>query len=431
MRHKTKKVMKKKTIKKEVILLILTLVVMFIFMEIGFRVYFSVIGEEVGISDNEKCMKEIKKQLPNGDSFKDFHYLGPYKSHPKMGITLKPNFIMDIIKPIKIEKEEMNLVVYNAHHNAQGMRNIKEFTKEKPEKVTIRVAMYGDSYTYGDDVPLKLGMSNILQEILPESEVLNFGVPGKGTDTMYLRYLFEGKEFSTDVIVFNVYVEDIQRHFTTCVVDRPNIIIKSGQIEVGKREYESLIDFYETYNPPRFESYFLKHGIYLIGNINKNKRNMRRGFQQFDAILNSMKKEAEKENVVFIVGLIGGDKQTNLTKKYYQKLKELLKTKEIPTFDSDEYFENNKEAYKGQSFHYVNKEIPSGHFSPIGYALYAQGLKNELLKAGLTEDSTEYYFANFKHTEPLIVINKQLQEPFKTIHVHEVREKSYKNQPLP
>src|SRR5258706_9667952 len=69
--------------------------------------------------------------------------------------------------------------------SAAGFRD-REWTKEKP-KGTTRIAVLGDSFVFGSGVDADARMTNLLEARLGgPTEVLNFGVPGYGTDQEWL-----------------------------------------------------------------------------------------------------------------------------------------------------------------------------------------------------------------------------------------------------
>lgn len=72
--------------------------------------------------------------------------------------------------------------------NARGLRGAREVAPTKPPG-TIRVAIFGDSFTFGEGVSDDETFAHQLELLLPGVEVLNFGVHGYGHDQqlLYLR----------------------------------------------------------------------------------------------------------------------------------------------------------------------------------------------------------------------------------------------------
>ena len=79
----------------------------------------------------------------------------------------------------------------------------------------IRVALVGDSFTFGIDVQFEDSWGYLLSESLgPGYQVLNFGVPGYGVDQTYLRCLRDAIPWKPHIIVFGFIDEDLKRSLT-------------------------------------------------------------------------------------------------------------------------------------------------------------------------------------------------------------------------
>lgn len=93
--------------------------------------------------------------------------------------------------------------------NSKGLRD-REFTYEKPAN-TIRIGMFGDSFTFGEGVQNDETYSKVLEQMLwdnPEIkqsgvniEVLNFGVGKSGTSHQLALYRKEGKKYDLDMVM--------------------------------------------------------------------------------------------------------------------------------------------------------------------------------------------------------------------------------------
>jgi len=95
------------------------------------------------------------------------------------------------------------------HLNSSGFRE-REFTAIKPAG-TYRIAVVGDSFTYGNGVRQQDRYSDLLQARLPEHfEVLNFGTPGANTPEH--RTLVEHllPVIHPDFVLLQWYVNDVE-----------------------------------------------------------------------------------------------------------------------------------------------------------------------------------------------------------------------------
>jgi carbamoyltransferase len=122
------------------------------------------------------------------------------KYHPRIGFTMMPS-----VKS-RVPSETGGYLVRT---NAAGFRSDHEFVKERtPGK--FRAVLFGDSQTAGDGVSNGERYSDVAQQIVPNLEVFNYGLPGSGTDQHYLTYL-DCADVKHDLLVIGMYVENIGR----------------------------------------------------------------------------------------------------------------------------------------------------------------------------------------------------------------------------
>lgn len=95
--------------------------------------------------------------------------------------------------------------------NSQGLRGNEDYSTVPPSD-RIRIATFGDSFTHGDQVENHETWQYYMERANPEFQVLNFGVPGYGTDQAFLRYQSMGKKFNADVVLIGLMSENIERH---------------------------------------------------------------------------------------------------------------------------------------------------------------------------------------------------------------------------
>ena len=111
----------------------------------------------------------------------------------------------------------------------------------KPTKKT-RIALVGDSYTFGEDVVYENTWGHFLEKALgPEFEVLNFGVPGYGLDQAYLRYEKDVQEWKPKIVILSFIAHDIERTMTVYTslnypawdmpFSKPRFLVKNGDLK--------------------------------------------------------------------------------------------------------------------------------------------------------------------------------------------------------
>lgn len=96
------------------------------------------------------------------------------------------------------------------HSNSQGMRGVREYAID-PSPAVTRFAVFGDSYTHGDDVSDDQTWAAQVERLNPAIEVLNFGVGGFGPDQALLRFENEGLRFRPAVAILGFRPENIYR----------------------------------------------------------------------------------------------------------------------------------------------------------------------------------------------------------------------------
>lgn len=99
--------------------------------------------------------------------------------------------------------------------NSAGFRSRRDFSVRPPAD-TLRIALFGDSFTAGDDVSDDEVWSRLLERNLNSAgiraEVLNFGVGAYGMDQAYLRWREQGKRFAPDIVIFGLQPENLKRN---------------------------------------------------------------------------------------------------------------------------------------------------------------------------------------------------------------------------
>jgi len=96
------------------------------------------------------------------------------------------------------------------HNNRAGLRSDREY-EPQPAPGLRRLAAFGDSFTYCHEVDLADCWTTQLEQAWPNTEVLNFGVPGYGPDQAWLRYQRDGARLQTCGVLIGYMIENINR----------------------------------------------------------------------------------------------------------------------------------------------------------------------------------------------------------------------------
>jgi hypothetical protein len=129
--------------------------------------------------------------------------------------------------------------------NGAGIRADREFT-ETPTPGTLRIATFGDSFTFGDEVGPDETWEAALERTLAErgikAEVLNFGVSAYGIDQAYLRWRRDGRRFHAHVVLFGFQAENVLRdrnvfrplYFagTEVPLSKPRFVVRGDELEL-------------------------------------------------------------------------------------------------------------------------------------------------------------------------------------------------------
>ena len=120
--------------------------------------------------------------------------------HPDLGWTFRPN----------VARQEGTFTI-----NGAGYRALREF-ELAPSPHRLRIAVFGDSFTAGDEVGDEETWAHLLEHQLElagiRAEVYNFGVSAYGMDQAYLTWLHVAKAYQPDIVIFGLQPENLKRN---------------------------------------------------------------------------------------------------------------------------------------------------------------------------------------------------------------------------
>jgi hypothetical protein len=80
------------------------------------------------------------------------------------------------------------------------------------QPATVRIAILGDSFTFGDEVLCEESWGHVLETLLqPHAQVLNFGVNAYGLNQAFLRYEKDVRAWKPQIVVIGIMSEMIKR----------------------------------------------------------------------------------------------------------------------------------------------------------------------------------------------------------------------------
>jgi len=173
--------------------------------------------------------------------------------------------------PNPIFKSSDGLYVYN--RNGIRTRNILD---EIPPKNKLRIAIFGDSYSHGDEVAFENTIGNYLEELLNQSkinaEVINFAISGYGIDQAFLRWKLIDEQFNPDIVILGVQFENAKRninllrpfyYFTTEIpYSKPRFLLEGNALQflpnpiLDIKNTVDIIKNFDSWQYSHFEGFY-------------------------------------------------------------------------------------------------------------------------------------------------------------------------------
>ncbi len=102
------------------------------------------------------------------------------------------------------------------HYNSQGLRSAPREYTALPDSGVLRIALFGDSFTHGNDVPYEHTFGGLLEARLEsagiKAEVMNYGVGGYGIDQAMLRFHEYAMDAGAHLAVLGFQAENLKRN---------------------------------------------------------------------------------------------------------------------------------------------------------------------------------------------------------------------------
>lgn len=276
--------------------------------------------------------------------------------------------------------------------NSGGIRSHREF-ELTPSPNIIRIALFGDSFTFGAEVNYEETWAYQLEQHLLtngiQAEILNFGVSAYGMDQAYLMWQHYGAQYNPDIVIFGFQPENIHRNLNIFrplksirgdfPLSKPRFILKDGSLELVNSPtisvedliptyqnlHESTLIKYEDYYDPYYQWWmeskllaFVYEVISRNANINRPLTPDSERIQLTTAILDNFGTEVELSGGQFMIAHLHnrGSLQRhidNLPIAYYYIL-DMLEA-HYPILSFEDALGSPQDAYWQ----------PNGHYSPV------------------------------------------------------------------
>lgn len=143
------------------------------------------------------------------------------------------------------------------HSSQEGLRSPSRGYTYSKGAVPCRVALLGDSFTFGWQGTFEETWGSYLQERLgPGCQVMNFAVPGYSIGQMYLRYERDVTPWHPNLVVLSftdgapergmgVYCFLMMVNWETCPWGAPRFVVKNGRLELLNVPLPPARDIYQ------------------------------------------------------------------------------------------------------------------------------------------------------------------------------------------
>ncbi len=125
--------------------------------------------------------------------------------------------------------------------SAEGLRSTRPDESYRNVPSPCRIALIGDSFTFGEEVRYEDAWAHLLDRQLgPHCRILNFGVGGYGIDQMYLRYVRDVQSWKPNIVIMAFVNHDVVRSMSVysfllfpggeTPFAKPRFVVKNGQL---------------------------------------------------------------------------------------------------------------------------------------------------------------------------------------------------------
>ena len=298
--------------------------------------------------------------------------------------------------------------------NSSGIRSNKEYAFIPPRGVR-RVSTFGDSFTHCDGVKNNETWQAIMESHDSNIEVINFGVGGFGLDQAYLRYLEDGIQYKSHIVLIGFMSENISRNVNTyrpfyfsitgIPLTKPRFVIKDGKLSLIPNPMQKLHDYERLLLHPK--DVFSEIGINDYYYKKRYTSNIFDWSPTFRLVKITIQQEVDKKSSnkdIFINGRYNENAEAfRVTKKIFDEFyNETIKNKSIPIIlifpngsDVVRYHRQKTKRYSpllsyfdSTGYKYIDlmdafenadvKDLFVGHYSPFANKLVAEYILNHL-----------------------------------------------------
>ena len=263
--------------------------------------------------------------------------------------------------------------------NSNGLRGKKDFSYGRDTE-RLRILILGDSFTFGDEVSDDETYSYYLQEMLPNTEVINMGVHGYGHDQMLILLKEEGVKYQPDIVILGFLALDMSRNLLEFRdFAKPRFVLKGGELKLTGTPVPRPEEILQSdWTRPRIVDLFslIHHRVTKISGLQKKKME-----DITTAIATDMIRLVESIHAIPILAYlprgreIAKDVAVTPDEEYMFSICQLNPTAKC--FSTRPYFA--EKIAKGETFK------SRGHWEPAGHLAVAEAIKRYLVDQGLRD----------------------------------------------
>lgn len=137
-------------------------------------------------------------------------------------------------------------------------------TPYRVEDIRRPILFYGDSFVAGAS-PIPQRIPQIMDRLLEDRTVLNYGVGGYGVDQIYLRYRKTAGDFQAPLVLIGMLTSDLDRSILGMRTgQKPYFDIEDAKLVTRNLPILASTREYIDRNPPRIRSYFLRFVMFRL-----------------------------------------------------------------------------------------------------------------------------------------------------------------------
>jgi hypothetical protein len=259
--------------------------------------------------------------------------------------------------------------------NSKGVRGRTEYSYERTRKK--RIVVIGDSFAFGWGVSDHETYAALLEASLPETEVINLGIGGYGTDQMLLMLMTEGLKYQPDLVVVGIVSADSDRN----VVEfrdfaKPLFVLDDGTLRLTGTPIRPPEEWLER-EPwrPKSLDLLIFLGSYVEGLTSARQHRVERITWELWDEIDRVTRQAGARTL-FVFAPFGGEIENDVPGSGEKLIARFATEEGVDLLNLGSEFRRRRQ--EGNKFR-------RGHWGPYGHSVIARALKHQILHEDLLD----------------------------------------------